>query len=355
MDLEATLRAGTPLIDVRAPAEFAKGALPASRNLPIMDDEERRQVGIAYKREGQACAMQLGLRLVSGAHREARIQAWLDFIAANPTALLYCARGGLRSEIACDWLAAAGKRPPRIPGGYKAIRNHLLRTLEKPPSLTLVSGQTGCGKTRFIQGFHRHLDLEALANHRGSAFGGYLSPQPPQASFENALALDYLELGTASPVLAEDEGKLIGRVLLPQSLQRAMAQAPILLIEMPMEERATNILDEYIVRQWADYRAALGEAALPAFARYLLAATDAIKKRLGGAAHARVRAKVDAALARQAKDGALETHRPWIEDLLRNYYDPMYNYQLSRKRERVAFAGAWEEAREWCSEGFACS
>ena len=338
---------GVPLIDVRSPAEFAKGALPASANLPIMDDEERRQVGIAYKQHGQACAVRLGHELVSGSRKAARIAAWLGFIKANPGAQLYCARGGMRSEIACRWLAEAGAALPRIPGGYKAIRSQLLAALQKPPPLTLVSGQTGCGKTRFLQGFPEALDLEALANHRGSAFGGHLAPQPAQASFENALAIAFLKQGLECPRLVEDESKMIGRILLPPPLQAAMAKAPLLLIETPRAERAASIHQEYIASQWADYQAALGEAAFPAFARYLLAAMDAIRKRLGGAAHQAIRAKMQAALAQQEQTGALQAHQTWIEDLLAQYYDPMYTYQLAKKRDRIACRGPWPQVAAW--------
>ncbi|MGI9322168.1 MAG: tRNA 2-selenouridine(34) synthase MnmH, partial [Pseudomonadales bacterium] len=313
-----------PLIDVRAPAEFAKGALPTSVNLPVMDDEERRQVGLTYRKHGQERAIRLGFELVSGSRKEVVVSAWLAFIKANPEAHLYCARGGLRSEIACDWIAAEGAALPRIPGGYKAIRNFLLGALAALPPVFLVSGQTGCGKTRFLRSFTRMVDLEGLANHRGSAFGAKLLPQPPQASFENALAITLLKLGNQKPVLLEDEGKLIGRINLPPSLQKAMAQAPILLIEASLEERTASIYQEYIIDQWADYQAvcqASGQDAFEAFSSYLLTAMDGIKKRLGGLAHREIRTQMETALARQQQSGKLDGHKGWIEQLLSQYYD----------------------------------
>lgn len=344
-----------PLIDVRAPKEFAKGALPASVNLPIMDDETRHQVGITYKQGGQEDAMRKGFELVSGETRDAVISAWAGFVQANPSAHLYCARGGLRSHIACEWLADEGLPVPRIPGGYKAIRNFLLPLLAAPPPLMLVSGQTGCGKTRFLDNFQRKIDLEGLANHRGSAFGHHLTPQPPQAGFENALAVVFLQLGSQAPVLLEDEGKLVGRIHLPLSLQKAMAEAPILLIQASHEERTLSIYNEYIKDQWADYQATLGDGALAGFKQYLLTATDAIKKRLGGARHKEVRAKLDQALACQSSAGDLDGHKEWIAQLLTDYYDPMYDYQLSQKQERVIYAGSWQEAAQWWADTYAAS
>ena len=110
----------TPMIDVRAPIEFASGALPFAANLPLMADEERHQVGICYKEQGQQAAIELGHQLVSGDLKAQRVKAWQDFMAANPNAVLYCARGGLRSQLSQEWLAEAGIECPKVEGGYKS-------------------------------------------------------------------------------------------------------------------------------------------------------------------------------------------------------------------------------------------
>ena len=115
----------TPMIDVRAPVEFATGALPASINLPLMTDDERHQVGLRYKNNGQDSAIAMGHQLVHGEIKQQRVQAWQDFIQANPSAVLYCARGGLRSQLTQQWLAEAGIDCPRVEGGYKSLRGFL--------------------------------------------------------------------------------------------------------------------------------------------------------------------------------------------------------------------------------------
>lgn len=117
------IREERPLIDVRAPVEFAQGALPGAVNLPLMIDDERHQVGIAYKKHGQAAAIELGERLVSGAVKQARIAAWQAYLAEYPNALIYCFRGGLRSQITQQWLEEAGISRPRLEGGWKAMRH----------------------------------------------------------------------------------------------------------------------------------------------------------------------------------------------------------------------------------------
>ena len=110
------------MIDVRAPIEFASGALPSAVNLPLMSNEERHRVGICYKEQGQAAAIKLGHSLVTGALKDQRIDAWRAFMAENPSAVLYCARGVLRSQLSQDWLADAGIICPKVEGGFKSLR-----------------------------------------------------------------------------------------------------------------------------------------------------------------------------------------------------------------------------------------
>jgi tRNA 2-selenouridine synthase len=205
----------TPLIDVRAPVEFAKGAFPHAVNLPLMDDEERRLVGITYKERGNAEAVKLGHTLVSGEVKAARIKAWNDFIDTHPDAKLYCFRGGQRSQISQEWIAQSGREIVRLKGGYKAFRNYLMEETER--SITrfnplVLGGRTGSGKTILLHQLENAIDLEGLANHRGSSFGRTLVPQPSQIDFENALAyalIQKLEAGYAhwsSRMRAEEWG-----------------------------------------------------------------------------------------------------------------------------------------------------
>ena len=142
------IASNTPLIDVRAPVEFAQGSLPGAVNLPLMVDEERHQVGIAYKQQGQQAAIALGERLVSGEIKQARVAAWQAYLAQHPDASIYCFRGGLRSQIAQQWLVDAGIHRPRIEGGWKALRQQLCQRIDEAAQKPMlgVAGLAGCAK-----------------------------------------------------------------------------------------------------------------------------------------------------------------------------------------------------------------
>ncbi|MGB0693635.1 MAG: tRNA 2-selenouridine(34) synthase MnmH [Pseudomonadales bacterium] len=349
-DLDVLFVDDTPLLDVRAPIEFNEGAFPAAVNLPILSDQERHDVGITYAQHGQAAATSLGHELISGQTREDRIETWTNFIKAAPHTHLYCFRGGQRSQIACDWLAAAGYNVPRITGGYKRLRNHLLDVFKRLPPLLVVSGQTGTGKTLLLEHFSNSVDLEGLANHRGSAFGGKVSAQPTQVNFENALAIAFLKQGSDTDVMVEDESRLIGRINVPPLLQEQMKASPIMLLIDSLENRVERIYDEYIELQWREYQAAYQDDPRTAFENYLLNAIDAIRKRLGGVAHEALRASMTEANAAHAAGKGLDGHRNWIRHLLTEYYDPMYNYQLEKKTGRIRVQGTAAELIEWYRE-----
>ncbi len=350
-ELKHIFLADRPLIDVRAPVEFARGAFPNAVNLPLLDDTERHQVGICYKNEGSETAFNLGHQLVSGKLRISRIVAWADWLASHPDAMIYCFRGGQRSQIACQWLGAEGLVVPRVPGGYKVLRRFLLAQFQSLPPLLLVSGRAGTGKTVFLNHFNRKLDLEGFARHRGSAFGKLIVAQPVQVDFENLLAIALLKLdiqsGSQEAMLVEDEARLIGRIQLPLSFQMKMKTAPLLVIEASLTDRTQHIFDEYILRQWQDYQLAFAGAAFDAFADYLLNAVDAIRKRLGNASHQEIRAMLASALSRQRRHDDLALHQQWIEALLVGYYDPMYDYQLAQKESRVIYRGIRDEVFAW--------
>lgn len=164
-DYRAILAAGTPLLDVRAPVEFAQGSMPTALNLPLMNDDERAAVGTCYKRQGADAALALGHRLVSGVTREARIHAWRDACQAHPEGYLCCARGGQRSHIAQAWLKETGVEYPLITGGYKALRQAAIQATDeqvKKP-LVLVGGCTGSGKTLLVKQHPDGIDLATAA------------------------------------------------------------------------------------------------------------------------------------------------------------------------------------------------
>ncbi len=349
------LRDGTPLLDVRAPIEFNKGAFPASCNIPLLEDSERSAVGTAYKRSGQEAAIALGTQLVSGATKEARIQAWRSWFAAHPNAWLYCFRGGLRSNTVQQWLAQAGINIPLVPGGYKAMRQFLIDTIDQASTthpLVMIAGPTGSGKTHLLNALERSLDLEGFAHHRGSAFGSQLGGQPTQINFENALAVRLLALQrfAGQSLFIEDESQAIGSLSVPFHLHSAMKLAPIALIEEDTQFRTQTILNDYIRDNLRQFKEADPEHAFENFSQYLSHALAKIQRRLGGERYEQIKGLMDSALAAQQRDGDTQEHALWIERLLTDYYDPMYSYQLRKRRERVIFQGDSQAFLAWAAE-----
>ena len=158
---------GLPLLDVRAPVEFVKGAFPGATNIPLLDDAQREVIGKRYKDAGQDEAIRLGLELATDEIRAERLEAWRAFCEAHPSGYLYCFRGGLRSRTTQQWLRESGVDYPLVRGGYKAMRRFLIDELEISAAsvpLVCVSGLTGVGKTRVLKKTRHHVDLEGLAN-----------------------------------------------------------------------------------------------------------------------------------------------------------------------------------------------
>ena len=241
-DFKSIVLNKTALIDVRAPVEFNKGAFPYALNLPIMSDEERHLVGICYKEKGNEQAIKLGHTLVSGDVKKNRVQAWNDFIQASPDAKLYCFRGGQRSKISQVWLSEAEKNIVRLRGGYKAFRNFLLESIEEAPKHfkpIILGGRTGSGKTILLKKLQNAIDLEGLANHRGSSFGRKLTQQPTQINFENALAYELIEKIDKgfSHLIFEDEGSNVGSIYMPKNFVNFLSQAPLIILQTPNKER----------------------------------------------------------------------------------------------------------------------
>lgn len=337
-----------PLIDTRAPVEFAQGAFPGAVNLPLMTDDERAQVGLCYKQHGQQAAIALGHDLVQGEAKAARVQAWIDFARSHPDGYLYCFRGGLRSQISRQWMADAGCDYPRVIGGYKAMRNYLLQALETSLAqgpVIVLSGQTGCAKTQLLHQLAGAVDLEGLARHRGSAFGKRVGGQPTQIDFENALSIALLKRRHASltrPLVLEDESQLIGRIVLPDPLLAAMKQSPIVLIETGLEQRVEHTYANYILDKLREWQSHAGvEEGFRQFADELLASLSGLKRRLGGWRHQQLQALMQSAIDAHL-DGDPLGHKLWIRVILQEYYDPMYAYQLERKTDRVVFRGSYE-------------
>ncbi|SDH77311.1 tRNA 2-selenouridine(34) synthase MnmH [Pseudomonas panipatensis] len=346
-----------PMMDVRAPVEYLKGAFPNTVNLPLMNDIERQKVGTCYKQHGQQAAIALGHELVCGATKTQRIEAWAAFARAHADGYLYCFRGGLRSQIVQQWLKSeAGIDYPRVVGGYKAMRGFLFdttRAATEECQFVLLGGLTGTGKTEVIAELSNALDLEGHANHRGSSFGRRATPQPAQIDFENRLAIDILKKRHAGieQFVLEDEGRIVGSCSLPLELYQGMQQYPLVWLEDSFAGRVERILKDYVIDLRADFEAVVGaEGGFDAFAAYLRKSLSGIVKRLGGERYQRLAAIMEAALQEQDRSGAVDLHRGWIEGLLGEYYDPMYAFQQQSKAARIEFRGNRHEVLEYLRE-----
>lgn len=346
----------TPMMDVRAPIEFDDGAFPSAINRPLMDNSERERVGIRYKEQGQDAAIELGIELVSNETKGQRIEAWKQFINENPGGILYCFRGGLRSKITQQWIKdELDITVPRIKGGYKALRNYLIEQLKISASEIkpiVIGGKTGSGKTLFIQKFDKTIDLEKLAWHRGSAFGKHATPQPAQIDFENALSVELLKFRHKNQfhLLFEDESRNIGSKHIPDYFFPCMENAPVVQLEVALEQRINITFDEYITESLSEYKVLHGEdAGFSAWTEQLTNSMYRIRKRLGGVNYVKVNNMLNNAINTHRETGNTSHHRDWIEFLLTDYYDSMYSYQLSKKKHRIVFSGNENEVIDFLS------
>jgi tRNA 2-selenouridine synthase len=335
-----------PLMDVRAPVEFNQGAFPLAENIYLLDDAQRERIGIRYKQQGQNGALALGYQLATPEVRKARVSAWQAFTDRHPEGCLYCFRGGLRSRITHQWLAAVGIDYPYVSGGYKAMRRFLIGQLEAAATvpMQIVGGMTGTGKTALIKSLDNGLDLEGLANHRGSSFGRRVRPQPTQINFENRLAIACLKKRHRGvPWWAlEDEGKRVGACAVPLPLVDAMQRAPLVVIEESVEARLQRLQQEYVVDTSREYRQVFGETeGWLRFRGILLKGIDGIRKRLGGRHYRQVRENLEQACEHGDLHQVASRLQDCIAFLLEHYYDPMYQYQLGQKAGRIAYRDDW--------------
>lgn len=356
-----------PLIDVRAPVEFEQGTLPGAVNLPILNDAERALVGTTYKMKGQDAAVALGLQLISSEVKEQRVELWNQYIQAHPQAVLFCYRGGKRSQFTQKWLRERGVERPLIEGGYKAIRNFLLGEIDRfsaAYSLDVVSGPTGSGKTLLLKSLektHPVLDLEGLARHRGSAFGAREIAQPSQANFENSAAVAMLRLeDTISERLVpivEDESRLIGKCYLPTSLFERMRNSEVIWVDEKLEKRVENIFADYILQtsiglassnspRCAEESDILRRQAIDLFKHYR-SATLAIQRKLGGLRTQEVIEAIETSESDFINRNSLDSNRQWIGLLLQYYYDPLYLGSLERRQVKVKFKGSFAECQSY--------
>jgi tRNA 2-selenouridine synthase len=296
----------TTLIDVRSPGEFERGHIVGAVNIPLFENHERAEVGTRYKKVGKESAFLLGLDMVgpklSGFVKKTKK------VAPECEVLVHCWRGGMRSGSFATLLSAAGMKVSILVGGYKAYRNFILEEFRKPLNLIILGGKTGSGKTEVLQELEKQgeqiLDLEGLANHKGSSFGMLgQAPQPMTEHFENML---YDKLAKYDPnrrIWVEDESRNIGCCNIPDGLWQQMRVANVAAIDVDKQIRINRLMNEYAHFTFDE----------------LKEATDRIAKRLGGQQHK------DAIESLKNGDFSVGT------DIALNYYDKAYLHGLSRR------------------------
>ena len=314
---------GARCVDVRSPAEFARDAVPGAHSAPLFDDAERADVGKCYAKKGRDEAMRLGLAKL---RKKGGLGELAERVAGDATVVgVYCWRGGLRSGSVAWLLARRNVDVFVLDGGYRAYRRHLRELFEQGPRVIIVGGRTGVGKTRVLRALaaknHQVLDLEALAAHRGSAFGDLKgAAQPSNAAFETKCAWAWRALDATRDVFVEDEEGHVGRCLVPPALYARMRAAPrVVRVDASDAARVAHLLEDY----------AEDEAAGAGGARARLdAALALVAKRLGPDDTARAKQFLDAGdLAACARL------------LLARYYDELYERHLGRRGDAVLTVG----------------
>lgn len=300
-------------VDMRAPVEYADGHIPGAVNIPLFDDDERRIVGTIYHKNGPEEAKQQGLGIVSGKLPEL-VNQIRDLYSSGRTVVVYCWRGGMRSKSVVSVLELMGIPAYQLVGGYKAYRRYVLDTLaafDLKPTVVSLCGSTGVGKTTLLKlladAGAAVIDLENLANHRGSAFGQVGLGQPATAQNFDALLLNELRRLNDSPyILVECESKRIGNVYIPDALFAAMKRGPRILAHASLETRVARLMEEYLAHSPDEIRDSLAS----------------LSKRLGAAKTG----KLLAALAAGEVDEV-------VRYLLIDYYDPLYGYEQAKDGE----------------------
>lgn len=233
-----------PVLDVRSPGEYLHAHIPGAHSLPLFTDEERKQVGTAYKQQSREVAIKLGLDFFGPKMRTMVEEAEkLTKQLPSPTTnciLVHCWRGGMRSAGVAWLLDLYGFKVCTLIGGYKTYRQWTLEQLSKPYELKILGGYTGSGKTLVLHELKKKgeavVDLEALAHHKGSAFGDLgEQPQPSPEMFENKLAMELSGISESKTIWLEDESQRIGHINIPHIFWQTMRKAPVYFLDISFE------------------------------------------------------------------------------------------------------------------------
>jgi tRNA 2-selenouridine synthase len=239
------------ILDVRTPAEFERAHIPGALNLPLFSNEERAEIGTLYKQVSKEEAFKRGLELVSQ-RLPFYIQRSREIVKGNSVAV-HCWRGGKRSQSMAEFLQLADFDVVSLIGGYKAYRNYVLAQMEIIPlKVLVVGGQTGTGKTAILQALRKKgeqvIDLEGLANHKGSAFGWIgEKEQPTVESFENELFEEIRKLDPLRRVWIENESRKIGKVFIPEAFWEKKVKGILFNLNLSRQERVKRLIEDYAV------------------------------------------------------------------------------------------------------------
>jgi tRNA 2-selenouridine synthase len=304
------LRKSLPIVDVRSPGEFAYGHIPGAINIPIFDDDERAIVGTLYKSKGRVPAIEKGLEIV-GPKMAGFVHKVLEIVDSGQL-LIYCWRGGMRSESMAWLFERVDIKCFLLQGGYKSYRNYLLERSGEIPYLIVIEGYTGSGKTEMLHHLRtigeQVIDLEGHANHKGSVFGGIgQQPQPTTQQFQNDLFDEIIDFDLTKRVWIEGESQSVGRVFLPDPLWFRMNETQSIEIQVPRIDRINRLVKEY--------------GTLPEV--QMENAITSIAKRLG---EVRMR-------------GILELYQEknlsCVADKLLEYYDQTYQYSRNKYKKKL--------------------
>jgi tRNA 2-selenouridine synthase len=298
------------IIDVRSPSEFAHAHIPNAHSIPLFNDEERAQVGTAYKQRSRQIAIKIGLDFY-GPKMRAIVEQVEHLLkeTQQKKIIVHCWRGGMRSGAIAWLLDLYGFDVSKLHGGYKAFRRHCLDELEKPHHFIIIGGRTGAGKTTILQSLKQKnaavICLEGLACHRGSAFGAIeMPPQPSQEQFENLVALELLQ-HAGKTIFLEDESQRIGRMNIPNTMWQNMRESRVVYVDLTAAQRLQNTIKDY------------GHFDITE----LKDATNRIAKNLGGVHNKEVIILLD--------ENKIE---PAFEILLQ-YYDRVYDKATSKRKD----------------------
>ncbi|HSM83319.1 MAG TPA: tRNA 2-selenouridine(34) synthase MnmH [Nodosilinea sp.] len=306
LDIDPFLQGSGPILDVRSPGEFRQGHIPGAVSFPLFTDDERAQVGTCYKQVGREAAVELGFDIAGPKCGEFIRTA--KALAPDRQLRVHCWRGGMRSGGVGWILELAGFTVHTLVGGYKTYRRWVRETLATPRPIIILGGMTGSGKTLILKELaalgESVLDLEALANHRGSSFGALLlPPQPSTEHYENLLADHWARLPPDRPIWLEAESRRVGTCRIPEELFGQMEAAPAIEVVRSIDERLDLLVEIY------------GEAQTDE----LVAATQRIGKRLGGDRTQAAVAHIEAGRLREACA------------IILDYYDRAYRHDLKRR------------------------